>query len=352
MAQGIEHLPSPSLLLDQDRFENNIKAAEHLLSSFGKLMRPHVKTHRTPELARLQLGGRARGVTCATVGELEAMAAEGIDDMLLANEIVSPDKLERIASIAAASRVLVAVDSQRGAQLLSGAAVRAGSNIEVLIDVDVGLNRCGVRSAPEAVALARMVLEAAGLTLAGLMGYEGRLRAGVPDRAQKFDAGCESLEQVKAALEAEGIKVGIVSGAGTSTFNEGLRSPVLTEIQAGTYAMMEADLDGLDLPFKRACTVLATVISATSDRAVLDAGRKSIGCENGLPEALLPGASVLKINEEHTLLSCQRPVELGNRVMLFPSKVPTTFNLHDRVWLIRGDLVERAVPITARGRSD
>jgi D-serine deaminase-like pyridoxal phosphate-dependent protein len=335
-----------------DRFDANVKLAEDLFHPTGKVLRPHVKAHRTPELAVLQQSHCVRGATCATVGEAEAMVDAGIDDVLIANEIVSLDKVERVARLAARARILVAVDSRPAMELLSLAAMREQTTVEVLIDVDVGLNRCGVRSDREAVILGWLVATAPGLKLAGLMGYEGRLRASNEKRAAKWTGARASLERAKVAMESEGLPVGIVSGAGTATLMEALESPVLTEVQAGTYVFMEKDLEGLGLPFSCSATVMATVISAWSEGAVLDAGRKSIGCEHGLPEALLPGATVFACNEEHTVLHTATPPPLTTRVMLVPTKVPTTFNLHDRVWLTRGSHVEKSVPVTARGGSD
>src|ERR1700680_2776720 len=144
-------LPTPALLVDMDRFDSNVKLAEDLFHPSGKVLRPHVKAHRTPELALLQQSHCARGVTCATVGEAEAMVDAGIDDVLIATEVVSLDKVERIARLAARARILVAVDSRPGMELLSLAALREQTTVDVLIDVDVGLNRCGVCPAPEGV---------------------------------------------------------------------------------------------------------------------------------------------------------------------------------------------------------
>jgi D-serine deaminase-like pyridoxal phosphate-dependent protein len=348
----LDRLSTPALLVDMDLFDTNVKLAEDLFHPTGKVLRPHVKAHRTPELALLQQSHCVRGATCATVGEAEAMVDAGIDDVLIASEVVSLDKIERIARLAARARILVAVDSRPGMELLSLAAMREQTTIDVLIDVDVGLNRCGVRSEREAVILGWLVATAPGLRLAGLMGYEGRLRASNENRAARFQNACASIERAKAAMESEGLPVGIVSGAGTATLMEALESPVLTEVQAGTYVFMEKDLDGLGLPFHRCVTVMATVVSVWSEGAVLDAGRKSIGVDHGLPEALLPGATVFATNEEHTVLHTATPPPLTTRVMLVPSKVPTTFNLHHRAWLTRGSHVERSVPVTARGSSD
>lgn len=351
-ALDLDRLPSPALVVDLDRFEQNVKAASRLLGSSGKVLRPHIKTHKTPELALMQLAEGVSGVTCATVGEAEAMAEGGIRDLLIANEFVSEDKIERIAKLATTARVIVAVDSQLGVERLAATASQVGTTIDVLVDVDVGMNRCGIRSTEELLRLTKLVLDKPSLRFVGLMGYEGRLRADLEGRQSRLDRARITLEGAKSTLEGQGIKVGIVSGGGTSTFLDSLTSPVLTESQAGTYVLMEAGLDGLGLPFITACGVLATVISRSTDGSVLDAGRKSITIDSGPPGVSLEGASVAVVNEEHTVLRTATPPPLASRVMLTPSKVPTTFNLHDRVWLVRGRTVERSVPIAARGHSD
>ena len=348
-----EDLVTPRLLVDVDAFEANVGAAEAMFGSTDKRLRPHVKTHRTPGLALKQLGGAAGGVTCATVGEAEAMAQAGIADLLIANEVIDPGKLARLARLARDARVVVAVDSATGVESLAAAAREAGSTIDVLVDVDVGLGRCGVPDAASAAALARHVTTRPGLRFGGLMGYEGRLRASTTDdRGERIADAYAQLAEIKSALEATGFDVGTVSSAGTSTLDEALADPTVTEIQAGTYALMEHDLDGLGLPFRPATWVVGTVISRSPGRAVLDVGRKSVACDYGLPLPAADGVSVASVNEEHTTLACDgTPPELGARVLLQPSHVRLTFNLHDRVSLVRGGRVEEELPVTARGGS-
>ena len=170
---------TPALMVDLGRFEANVAAMEALLGGTGKTVRPHVKTHRTPELARRQLGGAAVGVTCATVGEAEVMVAAGSTDVLVANEVVDPAKIERLVALAREARVAVAADAAEPVERLARAAAAAGVPIEVLVDVDIGLHRCGVGSAQEAVQLAEVIARQPSLRFRGLMGYEGRIRLGV-----------------------------------------------------------------------------------------------------------------------------------------------------------------------------
>jgi D-serine deaminase-like pyridoxal phosphate-dependent protein len=344
-------LPSPALVVDVAAFEANVSAADALLRGGAKRLRPHVKTHRTPALALRQLTAATAGLTCATVGEAEAMVDGGADDVLVANEVIRRDKLARLAALARRARVAVAVDSTEGVLAL-GEAARRVAEVLVLVDLDVGLGRCGVAGVDEAVELARLVERTPGIRLAGIMGYEGRLRAGRDDRGQVISRAYEALAETREAFDRSGLQAGTVSSAGTSTLREALADPAVTEIQAGTYALWEADLGGLELPFVPACSVVATVISRTGDRVVLDAGRKSIACDYGPPEPLLAGAKLESIHEEHTTLRCGGPApSLGERVALRPAHVRLTFNLHDLVWLDGGDGSYERAPVVARGRS-
>jgi D-serine deaminase-like pyridoxal phosphate-dependent protein len=387
VSADLGELPSPALVVDLDVFEANLAAARRLLEGTGTRLRPHVKTHRTPGLALWQLGGGVVGVTCATVGEAEVMAQAGIEDLLVANEVVSPGKLARLAELARQARVGVAVDSRAGVEALGAAARAAGSQVEVLVDVDVGLGRCGVATPEAARELAATVERTGGLRLAGIMGYEGRLRAepgtgghpggpgagspgtgdaggpagpgagspgtgdagGQGERARLLGRAHELLASTAEALRRAGLEAGVVSSGGTSTLREAAADPTVTEIQAGTYALMEPDLDGLGLPFHQATAVWATVISRAPGRVVLDAGRKSLACDRGLPALIGGGGRVQDVNEEHTIVAWrdgQPPI--GARVGLRPGHVPLTFNLHGTVWLARGDAVVDQLPVAAR----
>src|SRR5215475_4908802 len=223
-AMDASALPSPVLVVDMGAFEANVAAAERWCHGTAKRIRPHVKAHRTPVLALRQLTPGTSGLTCATVGEAEAMVDAGAGDVLVANEVVDPGKLGRLAALARRAAVGTAIDAPEAAEALGAAARAAGSTVAVLVDIDVGLGRCGVPGPAEAVKLGTVAGQTPGLR-----------RAGLP--------------------------VDTVSSAGTSTLREALADPVITEIQAGTYALMEADLDGLGLPFGRALSVVATVIS-------------------------------------------------------------------------------------------
>jgi len=347
---GIE---TPALLVDEEIFDENLRRADELARPAGKLLRPHVKTHRAPELALRQLDGHAAsGITCQTVGEAEVMVASGVGDVLVANEVVSPGKLAQLAALARDAHVVLAVDALEPLSRLSAEAARAASTIGVLIDVDVGLGRCGVADAGEAAYLAARCRKLPGVRFEGVMGYEGRLRAHEPDRAERVERAFARLAAVLAALRGSGIEAATVSASGTSTMLEALRDPNVTEIQAGCYAVMEPELEALPLPFRCAVAVAATVVSRKPGRIVVDAGRKSVGCDQGAPVPLGLRAEVSRVSEEHVVLACDgAEPELGELVYLRPTHVRTTFNLHDDFWLVRQGVPTARVAVAARGRS-
>ena len=344
-------LSTPGLIVDLDVFEANVAAMETMLRGTGKTLRPHVKTHRTPDLARRQLGGSSVGLTCATVGEAEAMVAAGMDDVLVANEVVDPRKIARLVALAGRARIGVVVDDPEPVATLSGEAVRAGALIGVLIDVDILLHRCGVASAPDAVRLAEAVDRAPGLQLRGIMGYEGRIRRSDHDREGKIGRAYAALADVRTALLEAGFPVEVVSAAGTSTLVEALADPVITEVQAGVYALMEPARVEPSLPFRCAVTVRGTVISRHPGRIVLDVGRRVVGMEYGAPVPIGFVANDLWISDEHATVAMDDPLPaLGSELDFRPGQIRTTFNLHDHVWVSRdGRLVDRW-PI-ARGSS-
>jgi D-serine deaminase-like pyridoxal phosphate-dependent protein len=291
-------------------------------------------------------------VTCATVGEAEVMVAAGIHDVLVANEVVEPAKIARLVALARVARVGVAADDPEPVAALSRAAAAGGVTVRVLLDLDIGLHRCGVASAADAVALAAVIERLPGVRLGGIMGYEGRVRLSVEDRDAKIAGAYAALAEARRALLEAGFPVEVVSASGTSTLREALADPTITELQAGVYCLMEPELLVMDLPFRCAATVRGTVVSRHPGRAVLDVGRRAVGLENGPPVPAGFGASRVTVNDEHTILAMDDPVPpLGSRLDLVPGQIRTTSNLHDWIWVTRGGEIVDRWPVAARGRS-
>jgi D-serine deaminase-like pyridoxal phosphate-dependent protein len=342
----IPPLSTPALVVDLDGFERNVAAMSALLRGTGKTVRPHVKTHRTPELAKRQLGESAAGVTCSTVGEAEAMVGAGIQDVLIANEVVEGAKLARIVELARGASVIVAADDPGPLRALSGLAEKAGVTVGVLIDVDTNLHRCGVSSPPDALALAEAIGGLPGLRLDGLMGYEGRIRLNTEDRTGTIARAYGVLGEIKRALVGAGFPVRIVSAAGTSTLREAIADPTITEVQAGVYCLMEPELLVMNLPFECAVAVRGTVISCHPDRVVVDVGRRAAGMEYGPPVPIGFQAKQISVSDEHLTVKIEGAIPpIGSTLDFIPGQIRTTFNLHERVWVSRGGRLVDCWPI-------
>jgi D-serine deaminase-like pyridoxal phosphate-dependent protein len=351
----LQDIPTPALVIDIAALERNIRRMADFFASGSCRLRPHFKAHKTPEIARRQLaGGSCVGLTCATVSEAET-AAELCGDLLIANEPVGPRKCDRVAALAGRVRMTVAVDSAAGLELIAAAARNVGATVGVLIDLNVGQMRCGVRPGPTAVALARQVASIAGVELRGVMGYEGHL-VSLPDRAEREFRTREAmagLVDTAAMIRTAGLPCETVSAGGSGTYDISGRINGITEIQAGSYVLMDTDYGRLDVPFEQAFWAMGTIISRPdADRCVVDAGHKAMTKDHGLPTVRgLEGATVVSLNDEHATISipAQSPLTIGDRVFLRPSHTDPTMNLHDVVYALDGEKVAGVWPIVARG---
>ncbi len=348
-------IDTPALLIDLDKMERNIEKMAKFFRDRPCNVRPHTKTHKCPVLAHKQLQAGAEGITCAKLGEAEVMAEAGVRDILIANQIVGAQKVARLAELARHCDVMVAVESAQNAAELSWAMKDAGAALRILIEVDVGMHRCGVKSAEEALSLARMVLDSPGLNFQGIMGYEGHAVM-IPDREDRRQACIDSmtvLTNVKETLEKNGIEVKIVSAGGTGTYDVAGAFPGVTEVQAGSYILMDSKYRGVLQDFECALTLLSTVTSRPDEEtAIIDAGMKAMTFEFGMPELVgVDGAFVSFLSEEHGHLYIEdADLKVGQKVELIPSHCCTTINLHDNFYAVRGDHVEAVWPISARGK--
>jgi D-serine deaminase-like pyridoxal phosphate-dependent protein len=326
----IPEIPTPALVVEGAALRRNLATMADALP--GSRLRPHVKAHKCTSLAREQAAAGHAGFTCATVGEMAGMAAAGLgEDLLLANEVLDPRQLARLAALDA--RVTVCVDSAETVR----AAAEAGLK-EVLIDVFVGMPRCGCPP-EEALAIASMA-RAAGLEVRGVMGYEGHI-VGLEDREQR-ELHCQGAMEMLAEAH-ESVGGGVISAGGTGTYDINRHA---TEIQAGSYALMDVAYGKLGLPFEQAIFVLATVISSSPGWAVLDCGLKSLSVDHGNPE--VPGTGVLFCSDEHTTVA--PPLGVGERVMVVPGHVDPTVALNDVIYLVDGADVLDVWPVDLRGR--
>ncbi len=358
----IADIPTPALIVDIAGMERNIKRMANFFATGDCKLRPHFKAHKTPEIARRQLaGGSCTGLTCATVGEAEvaASALGGCKDILIANQVIGRDKLARVAGLAKDGiDIKIAVDSVEGIEDVAEAAEEQGAEVGVLVDVNVGMPRCGVQPGEPVASLARRISDTGGLRLRGVMGYEGHA-VGIPERDKREHMARSAMERLTASVEAirgAGLPCEIVSAGGTGTYDITGRVPGVTEIQAGSYALMDTAYAKLDIPFEHALWVLGTVVSRPSPGfCVLDSGHKSCTEDHGNPSVRdIEGAAVLFLSDEHAsiTLPADSPLKIGDRVQLVPSHIDPTINLHDVIYALDGDVVAEVWPITARGYSD
>ena len=347
-------LVTPALIMDLDVVRRNIQFMMERLSTMKAKLRPHVKCQKSPELARMQVQAGAIGVCTATVWEAMVMSSSGIEDVMIANEVGGKEKIAALARAAKDGHLTVAVDDPRNAEDLSNAVQAAGSKLDVVIEVDVGMGRGGVRSAEEAVTLAERVAKLPGLRLRGVQGYEGHCML-EPDRAvriQKARAAMDYLVGVVDHLSAAGFNCEVVSAGGTGTYDITGNNPRVTEIQAGSYTFMDNFHGNLVPGFGRALTVLGTVVIQHGNTIVLDSGRKSVGIDFVLPTMVdYPFYQARYFAEEHALFDvdgrCR--LKLGDTVELIPGYAPTTVNLYDAYHVVEKDVVVDIWPIVPRG---
>jgi D-serine deaminase-like pyridoxal phosphate-dependent protein len=346
-------LPTPALLLDLAALERNIAAMAAWTQDHGVAIRPHTKVHKSPEIARRQLAAGAVGLTTATVYEADAMVAAGPQEILIANEIVDPDHVRRLPGIARQTALIVAVDDSRNARQLSAAAAAAGVQLGVLVDVDVGMSRCGTRTLPAAVAVADEVARLPGLALRGVMGYEGHVVL-EPDpqvRATRAAAAMDQLASAADAIRGAGHEVSIVSAGGTNTHDMTGMHPAVTELQAGTYAVLDAGYAPLAGRFTPVLSVAARVVSHQGATAVLNCGTKSIAVDVSPPSVPASVGTVREVHEEHMLIDAADgwAPQPGELVQVTVGYAGGTINLHDGYYVLDGDQLADVWPVVARG---
>jgi len=359
----LDALETPAAVVDLDRMEANLARMADYARGHKLALRPHTKTHKAPELARAQLEHGAAGLTVATLREAETMATVA-DDILVAYPPVGPARLERLLALAERTRITVALDSEEALDALARAAGAAGRQIGVLIELDLGMRRCGVGRPDDAVRLAGRAATRPELAYRGVLFYPGHIREHVRDQAAALDRLAAELARYLDALAAARLEPAVVSGGSTPTAFASHRIPGLTEIRPGTYIFNDRATAALGACAWEDCayTVLATVVStAVPGQAVIDAGSKALARDELPPAArdsgygaLLdrPEVRVRALSEEHGILDLSetrwRP-RVGERVRVVPNHVCVSVNLHERVWGTRNGKIETSWAVAARG---
>lgn len=346
-------IETPAMVVDLDALEYNISTMAAAFANTGTLLRPHVKNHKCPEIAKLQIAAGAEGVTCATVNEAEGMFRGGITDILIANEVVGPAKIARLIRIAGdGADIKVAVDSEANARALSSAAALSNTEICILVDLDVGLHRCGIEPGQPAADLAATIVSLPGLRLIGLMAFDGHVFAQneVAARAAVCRESMQMAVETKRLIEDLGISCPVISASSTKSYETAFEFADVTEIQAGMYLFMDTTYQSKfpDSPFRQALFVLSTVISRRGDRAVADAGMKTVAGFRGPPAVRdREDCQASGLSAEHVSLDLTADSDLavGDLLWLAPSWGDGISALHDKIHAIRAGTVEHVWPI-------
>ncbi|MBN9469818.1 MAG: DSD1 family PLP-dependent enzyme [Bosea sp.] len=365
--QSFAEIDTPALILDLDAFERNLVTMAAFAEAAGVRLRPHAKTHKSPEIALRQIAHGAVGQCCQKVGEAEILVAGGVTDVLVTNEIVGATKLDRLARLAREARIGLCVDHIDGVREASEAAARHDVVLDVLVELDIGSRRCGVAPGEAAVRLAEAVARSNTLRLSGVQAYHGSAQhmRSIDERREAIERAGLLTRNVVERIRQVGLPCEIVSGAGTGTFDLEGRSGIWNELQAGSYIFMDADYarnrnaDGTPFQtFEHALFILAGVMSKpVPDRAIVDAGHKTAAIDSGMPTAFRrDGVIYTKPSDEHGVLTGD-PVALphrGDRLLLVPGHCDPTVNLHDWYVCVRGlhgpdAHVEAVWPVAARG---
>ena len=361
------NIQTPCLVLDLDALERNIKKMGDFAKSHGMRHRVHGKMHKSVDVALLQerLGGSV-GVCCQKVSEAEVFARGGIKDVLVSNQVRDPAKIDRLARMPKlGARVLCCVDDIANVAELSAAAVKHGTQIECLVEIDCGAGRCGVTTTPSVVELAQAIEAAAGLKFAGIQAYQGAMQHmdKYEDRRAKLEIAVAMVKDAVGTLAAGGIECDIVGGGGTGSYYFEATSGVYNELQCGSYAFMDADYGRiLDKDGKRidqgewenALFILTSVMShAKSDKAIVDAGLKAQSVDSGLPVVFgRTDVKYVKCSDEHGVVEDLGSVlKVNDKLRLVPGHCDPTCNVHDWYVGVRGGKVEVVWPVSARGKA-
>jgi D-serine deaminase-like pyridoxal phosphate-dependent protein len=359
---SIYDLDTPTLLVDNDRLERNIAEMAARAAAGGKALRPHTKTHKTPEIARMQLAAGASGLTVAKLGEAEVLAYAGCKDIFIANQLVGWMKVQRLMALLEHAKVRVGADSMEVAGPIGVAAKSHGWQVPVMIEVDTGLGRSGTRSLEEALLLARQITDQPGLEFLGIFTHEGHLYRGKEGGvdAEAAAAVATQMRETASALRDQGTPCREVSVGSTPGSKLLAPEPGLTELRPGVYVFNDCTQvrRGVE-PDRCALTVLATVISVRPDgRVVIDAGTKSFASDNPFAEKTYgevldhPELTFSGISEEHGHLQAEGAISLkvGDKIRVVPNHACTCVNMHNSLTTFRGESVADTLYIAGRGK--
>jgi D-serine deaminase-like pyridoxal phosphate-dependent protein len=360
----VSELETPAVVVDLDVMDRNLSRMADYCRRHKLLLRPHTKSHKIPELAKRQIAGGAAGITVAKIGEAEVMLNAGITDILIAYPIVGAEKTTRLARLAERASITVSLDSEEAARDISAAALRQGTRIGILVEMDVGFGRCGLGNEADLLSLAKKITELPALEFKGLMFFPGHFGVGPEERAAMRVAVNEFLDRSLEAFAREGLPLAIVSGGSTPTAYESSLFHGVNEVRPGTYIFNDRNTADVSAARLNDCalSVLVTVVSTgVSGRAIVDGGSKTFSSDryqagNGNGFGLVKedhSVEIERLSEEHGHLNItrsERRYRVGDRLSVIPNHVCTTVNMHDEIYGVRGERVETVWRVEGRGK--
>jgi len=362
IGMALADVATPSLIIELDAFERNVATLRDRLAKAGVRLRAHSKTHKSVDIARYQIEhGGACGICCQKVAEAEVMVAGGIGDVMLSNQVVDRNKIDRLARLSGRARILVCVDDDGNVDDLAAAALRHHGMLECLVEIDIGAGRCGVEPGPDALAIAQKIDSSEGLKFAGIQAYQGSAQhiRSYAERRSAIESAAGMTRATVSLLSEHGLECAIVAGAGTGSYYFEAASGIYNEMQCGSYIFMDADyqrvLDEQDLAiseFENSLFIWASIMSKTrTDAAVCDAGLKVMSLDSGLPRVFgRNDLEYIECSDEHGIIAdLQDNLRLNERLKLVPGHCDPTCNLHDWYVGIRDGKVECLWPVSARG---
>ncbi len=357
----VTELDTPALLVDLKRMQRNIATMQAASDRNGVALRPHTKTHKSPDVARLQVAAGARGITVAKVGEAEVMVEAGFDDLFIAYPLVGESKYRRLLPLLERARIAVAADSTEGVAMMSAFFGPCGVTVPVLVEIDTGFRRTGLPTADAAVFLAQAIDRAPGLTFEGLMEFSGHSYAACSEEERRVVGHSEAAMLLEAAerLSKLGLPVRVISTGSTPSMPFVAETPGVTEVRPGVYVF--GDLKQVELGTLRreecALTVLATVVSTPAPgRYILDSGTKALSSDHYATWTYgelkdYPGAVITRASEEHGIIEgADLPLRVGDRVEVIPNHACATCNMHDEFYIVEGGRVLDVWPVLGRGK--
>lgn len=349
----LEHIETPALVLDLDLMEGNMRKMDAMLEGSNIRLRPHYKSNKCTALAHMQIEAGAKGITCAKLSEAEDLILSGIEDVLIANQVVAPAKIARLAALAKCCHLGVCVDNAQNVTDLQTAAAFQGSTLYCLVEYDIGMNRCGVHTKEDVLALARQITACPNLKFEGIQAYAGNIAHEHDFEKRKAESEVikKKLADLKHYLEENGIPVKEISGISTGTVQFHAKDSVYTEIQSGSYLFSDTTYNAVGIDFHHSLFVLASVINKHNGAIITDAGLKSVSADQNPPYFKEYEEYPVAMSEEHSAIYADLPLEIGDRLLMIPSHCCTEMNLHDHIYFIRNGKVVDRVPINSRGKS-